>query len=294
MEQNTQAWLKWRHSRIGSSDANIIMEVSKYKKRAQLLLEKQTPFDQLPEDKDSGPIAALGHIIEDMERPRFELMMDDKFPAALKECVDVPFLSASYDGLNASETKAWEHKLMGKEMFEQVLSGVCPDQYKPQIQQQFVVTPSLEEIHLCCVKYEKEMLGKKLNAASFERAKMIVKRDDDYIENKLLPELKKFWSEVLDKRDWTDLIKVSRKRARIKNLIKKLSDKVSELDPIIIENVKDAGNSLATPSFSFSYNKQSRTSFDTKQMLADGIDLSKYEKKSEFYVLKVTERKKKK
>ena len=293
MEQNTAEWLRWRHLGIGSSDANIVMEVSKYKKRSQLLLEKQTPFDELPPQKDSGPIAALGHTVEEMERPRFELLMDDKFPATLKQSDDISYLRASYDGINESETIAWEHKLMGEEMFQGVVDGVCPEAYKPQIQQQFFVSPTLKEIHLCCVKYDKEMLKGKLNPSEFVRAKLVIERDEVYLQKELLPKLKKFWDEVLEKKDWTQLISVTRKRMRIKNLISKLEKKSDEFDPYIKESLKEIGGSLAVPLFSYSYTKQSRTSYDTKKMIEDGIDLSKYEKTSEFFTLKITERKKK-
>ena len=293
MEQNTQDWLRWRHTKLGSSDANIYMEKSKYKKKSQLILEKQTPFDQL-EQKDSGPVAALGHVVEELERPRFELLMDKKFPAFLSASDLIPYLSASYDGMSEDKEDAWEHKLMGAEMFEKVVSKICPEEYYPQIQQQFFVTPSLKKIYLCCVKYEKEMLKGKIDPSQFTRAKMIVERDESYIQNKLLPTAKKTWDEILSNRDWTDLIKISRKRTKIKNLISKLEKKAKEFDPIIIEKLSDVGGSLSTETFSFNYAKQSRMSLDQEKMIEDGIDLSKYQKKSEFYVLKVTERKKKK
>lgn len=294
MEQNTAEWKQWRHAGIGSSDANVIMEVSKYKKRAQLLLEKQTPFDKLPPEKDSGPIAALGHAIEEMERPRFELLMDEKFPATLKQSDEISYLRASYDGLNESQTKAWEHKLMGEEMFQKVVDEICPEEYKPQIQQQFFVSPTLEEIHLCCVKYEKEMLKGKLEPSKFIRAKLIVKRDDEYLEKKLLPKLKKFWDQVLENHDWTDLISITRKRMKLKKLMTKLEKKLNDYDPVIKESLKEIGGSLSVPLFSYSYSKQSKQTYDTKQMLEDGLDISKYLKKSESYVLRITERKTKK
>lgn len=287
MEQNTEAWKKWRHNGIGASDANIIMCVSKYKKRSELLLEKQTAFEEL-KDFDAGPIAALGHLIEGMERPRFELLMDEKFFPALKQSEEVIFMKASYDGLNESETIAWEHKLMGKEMFEKVLSGVVPDQYMPQLQQQLFVTPSLDKIVLCCVLYNKEMLKNKLDSSQFVRAKIDVFRDENYLA-KLIKECRKFWKEKNEKKDWSDLVKIARKRQRIKNLISKLEKKAKEIEPEITEAIKEVGE-LATPTFTFSYKKQSRESYDTKQMIEDKIDIFKYLKKSSFYVLRITEK----
>ena len=110
MEQNTLEWKKWRHAGLGSSDANVYMGKSKYKKKAELILEKQTPYDKV-EEKDAGPIAALGHVVEDFERPRFEILNGKNFPATLAQSEEVPYLRASYDGLDISGEEPWEHKL---------------------------------------------------------------------------------------------------------------------------------------------------------------------------------------
>lgn len=293
MEQNTQAWLKWRHAGIGASDANIIMGVSKYKKRSQLLLEKQTPF-HLIEEKDAGPVAALGHVVEALERPRFEMLNDLTLNATAKQSDKYSFIRASYDGLSIDESVAWEHKLVGKDLFEEIKNGNCPEGYYPQVQQQFFVTPEIKEIHFCAVLYKKEMLKEKLDPSLFERAKIIIKRDDDYIENSLLPELLRFWEEVLSQKNFDFLDAYADKKTRIKDLIKKLSLKEKEIDQLIVSSLKENSLSEATTSkYSFSnYKISGRVTYDYKQMQSDGLDLSKYAKKGkDSYGLKVTRNK---
>lgn len=282
MQQNTDEWLKFRHNKIGASDAVIIMNQSKYMTRAELLLQKTTKFKNLPEQK-SNPIADLGHIVEDLERPRFEFLSGKSFMPSVLTHPEIEWLSASYDGLSMDESEAWESKLVGKDIFAE---NECPEKFYPQIQQQFLVNPKLKKNYLCMVLFDKKMLGK-VDANTFQRKQIVCVRDEKYINEKLMPELTKFRQEVLAKEDFSAFVSFAERREKIKLEIKHLQDQLEVVEKSIKNNLENVGQ-VATGKWVLSYLEKTKTSYDTKQIFEDyKVDLDKYKKVTSFRELRV-------
>jgi putative phage-type endonuclease len=183
LEQGTPEWLEFRRHHIGSSDAPIIMGVSKFCTRDELILEKRGIKSNKPAN---DYILNKGHKMESKARHLFELELGSAIEPAVIESEKYPFLAASLDGL-LDNNVIWEHKLVGKADFETVKSGKCLDKYFPQLQHQLLVTGLDKAILAVSIENDQK---------EYEYAYTVVKKDDDYISLKLLPALYLFWTDL--------------------------------------------------------------------------------------------------
>jgi putative phage-type endonuclease len=183
LEQGTEEWLRFRTKHIGSSDAPIIMGVSKFCTIDELILEKRGIKSNKPAN---DYILNKGHKMEARARNLFEIELGSKIEPGVYESEKYPFLAASLDGLLEDKT-IWEHKLVGKADFETVKAGKCLDKYFPQLQHQLLVTGLKNAILAVSIEND---------AKEYEYAYITVKRDDDYILNKLVPALVDFWTKL--------------------------------------------------------------------------------------------------
>lgn len=144
-------WLSWRWAGIGSSDAAIIMGVSRFKTRDQLLLEKAGLFKG--EDGGNEFIKNKGNKIEGHVREFIEQQDNCKYPAVAFESESFPFMRASLDGWNEETKTIVEIKLLsvqnpakvntetaGYKKWEVLSHGLIPNEYYPQVQHQLMVT----------------------------------------------------------------------------------------------------------------------------------------------------------
>jgi predicted phage-related endonuclease len=122
----------------------------------------------------------------------FEL--DIEFFPKTHEHDKYPFLRASLDGQSTCG-KICEIKYMGAKNFNSVMLTQAPlEHHYPQIQHQLLVTGLSESIY---VPYILSACKKKIDSIQY----VDVKRDDNYIDNELLPRLLNFWNEVVE---WTE------------------------------------------------------------------------------------------
>ncbi len=177
MEQNSDKWLEWRKSGIGSSDAPVIMGVSPYKTPYQLWEEKtgRANHDQ------SNWATRRGTEMEPKARAHYELLTGKNMPATLAQHKDYPCLRASLDGFDGETVL--EIKCPGKEDHMLAISGRVPEKYWPQLQHQLMVTGA-KEVHYCSFDGDKTYLVK-------------VQPDFEYIE-KLLEQEIAFWQYIVN------------------------------------------------------------------------------------------------
>lgn len=199
MRQNTDAWLEMRKSHIGSSDAPIIMEVSKFKRTDGLW---KTPYvlwqeklDLLPEDKENSAMR-WGKVNEPACLERYCKMVGQSFSPQVVFHQQLPYLMASLDGLAEDGKAAVEIKNAGKEDHEMAKSGAVPPHYYPQIQHQ------MECLEISSLHY--------FSVNSDDAVIVEVNRDDKYIEEMLKRHqifwdcLDKFTPPSLTERDYRD------------------------------------------------------------------------------------------
>jgi putative phage-type endonuclease len=134
LTQQSPEWLSLRRTKIGASDAPVIMGVSPWKTPYQLWLEKLNLFQQ--------PVTwqmKEGLRKEEEARQEFERITGIiVFPQVLVS-EEHEFMMASLDGIDIEFKTAVEIKCPGEKDHEVAMSGIVPTKYYPQLQQQMFV-----------------------------------------------------------------------------------------------------------------------------------------------------------
>lgn len=195
--QNTPEWLELRKTKIGSSDANIIMGKSRFSSPYLLWLDKtnQEIPEQHQKKDESTYIQDRGHAFEEKYRNLLEIEYGGDFPSTTIISENYPHLMASLDGFCEEKNLIAEFKLCGMEKLEMVKSGVMIDEYIPQVQFQLALSNADY-----CVFYVyadvwalNEETGKKEKTGEVKTASMLVYPDKNYIEKELMPAINKFY-----------------------------------------------------------------------------------------------------
>lgn len=239
--QNTKEWLELRKTKIGASDANIIMGVSKFCTAKELLSKK---LGLVEEEKNKNTyITDKGHRLEEKMRAMIELETDLDFPDVVAVSKNFPWLMASLDGYNDKEKIVLECKYVGADDFETVKRGFWLEKYYPQIQQQLFVTDAQKCILMVC-KEDKEK--------NLDFAKVEIKYNKDYFEKQMFPKLNNFYEKMqsgkndiemtkgdnLDQSDDKELCDMLNVYKIMVDEQKKLNDRVSELKDNIFAKIK--------------------------------------------------------
>lgn len=186
--QNTKEWEEYRRSRLGASDANVIMGLSEYKTAFQLYNDKINQVKTV--DSIPNYVQNKGHKFEKKARNTWEIISGKDYPPLIVISDEFPYLMASLDGFNAEDNTCWECKYVGKDIFNFVKKKKeCIPQYFPQIQQQLLLTGASKCV-LFVIREDEE---------NFEFAHIEVLPDLDYMKNKLIPTMAKFWKMLQDK-----------------------------------------------------------------------------------------------
>lgn len=149
--ENRPEWLAWRHQGIGSSDAAVIMGVSRFKKRIDLLNEKISTFTG--EDQSNEYIKNRGNKIETKVREFLEKSTGQTFAPMSCEMIDHTFIKATLDGATQDRKIITEIKLLSTQKCDKLnkeaegykkwvaaKKGKVPKEYYPQIQHQLMIT----------------------------------------------------------------------------------------------------------------------------------------------------------
>lgn len=184
--QGSEEWLAWRAKGIGASDAAAILGICPYRSKKQLLLEKLGRGK--PQKKN--PAMALGNKFEGAARALLYFELDVEFTPHTLSHPDHPFILASFDGYCANSEQIAEIKYMGQKNFDLIKKTNKPlEHHFPQVQQQLAVSTFKKCVY--CFYTLNENRSAIANLAHIE-----VERDDQYIDQTLIPALTDFWSEV--------------------------------------------------------------------------------------------------
>lgn len=181
LQQGTGEWKAYRSKKIGASDASVILRVSPYTTPHTLWCYKTGRKSQ----PDISFVADRGNRWEPIARSRYELTSDVELPATTLVSQRYKWLMASLDGYNAEKKIILEIKCFtSKKNFQMAKDGQVPPMYVPQLQQQLFVSGASEVHFFCCLIETK-------NGSEFisDTALVIVKPDNAYIQETLLPEL---------------------------------------------------------------------------------------------------------
>lgn len=136
VEPHTDEWHILRKTRLGASDAPIIMGVSKWKTPYQLMLEK---IGVMEVDSPTA-IQQRGLDLEDKARDWFFKQTNILMKPQVVFCQTYDFMFASLDGMDETKTKILEIKCSGKVDHNTAKKGKVPKHYYPQLQHQLSVT----------------------------------------------------------------------------------------------------------------------------------------------------------
>ena len=136
-QQRSPAWFKWRQSRIGASDAAIILGVNNFKSIGQLLDEK---LGTRPPEEENAAMKR-GNDYEEKARLAFENETGHVvFPQV---CVhpEYDWMVASLDGMTIEKDIVVEIKCPGMMVAHETFKfRKIPEYYIPQLQHQMAVT----------------------------------------------------------------------------------------------------------------------------------------------------------
>jgi len=172
--QGSSEWHELRNSKIGASDAPVIMGVSPWRTIEELWREKLGLVERMPPTY----FQQRGLMLENFARQYFYLITGYETYPSVYISSENEFMMASLDGVTKDEKLILEIKCPGKFDHETALSGKIPEKYYPQLQHQMYVT------HLDVCHY--------LSFDGAEGPIIKVKRDDVYIE-KMIEKEKKFY-----------------------------------------------------------------------------------------------------
>jgi len=135
--QGTQEWLDFRINHNGASEAAVMLGISPFAKRDELLQIKKTGLPKEFSDFVEKVIFAEGHRVEPLAREMLERYIeDDLYPVVYS----LGKMSASCDGITMDEAIAFECKQFNQSLFDGVKTGVIPEYYMAQCQQVLMVT----------------------------------------------------------------------------------------------------------------------------------------------------------
>lgn len=194
-------WLEWRHGGIGSSDASVIMDVSRFKSKEELRVEKSMPFTG--EDQANTYIKDRGNKIEIFVRTALEDKHNTTYYPLNCSHEGINFMKASLDGISEDRKTIIEIKLLtvvnpdkintnteGYKKWQSAYeNNKVPDEYYPQVQHQLMITGAEK----CLFIGYKEVKGR---PSSIEGNLAIVEvfPDKEYIDQLAKKEFEFWWS----------------------------------------------------------------------------------------------------
>lgn len=282
MQQNTSEWEAWRQTGIGSSDAPVIMGVSRFK-TAYGLWEERTG-----KKKPDGRSYAKdkGHRLEPLIRSRLEACLEIEMPPALHTHSLYPFILASLDGSRPDLKIGAEFKWVGKALFEFVTkTNQVPEEYLPQVQHQLLAT-GYDKIYFC-IYYVPPGANERDGLFRY----LEVTADVPWLK-KYLPKAKKFWEMVQSKKppelstkDYKNVRnkELSRMAVEYKKLYKESQDCESKLTELKEKITECAGRIHDRTRFGGikvkKINRSGNVDYSKVPELS-GVDLEKYRKPS--------------
>jgi len=135
MKQQTEEWLELRKSKIGASDAPVIMQASPWKTPLQLWEEK---IGLRTNDFKSSSMQR-GIDMEDEARNKFQEVTGISMEANIAFHPTISWMMASLDGMDADKKNIVEIKCVNRTDHSQAIAGEVPEKYFPQLQHQLAV-----------------------------------------------------------------------------------------------------------------------------------------------------------
>lgn len=273
LEQGSPEWLEFRRSHIGSSDAAIIQGTNRFPGRTpyRLYIEKVEGIEQ-----QDNPAMKRGRELEPVARQMFIDKMSKLVVPRVGVSEERPWQSASFDGISEDGTLIVEIKCGGEDLYLKALQGEIPVYYKTQIQHQFCVSKAVKGYYVAF--YEGEIAIVEVFPDWLEIEQMIEKQESfvDMLHKLEPPALSDRDYEKVQDEKGTEML---REYVLLGLQEKQLKERRDALKLQIV-NINPKQNFILDGSKIY---QKTTVSYNTKKMLEDGIDISKYRSTSKPY-----------
>src|SRR5574337_93142 len=141
--QGTLEWAAHRAKSLNANDAPVMLGISPYRSRQDLIRERATGVVDAEIDNATAKRFAEGHRAEALARPLAEKIVGEElFPVA--GVSDDGRFSASFDGITMLEDTGFEHKTLGESLrytpWDEGNADHLPEHYRIQMEQQCMVS----------------------------------------------------------------------------------------------------------------------------------------------------------
>jgi putative phage-type endonuclease len=273
IQQGSLEWKEMRQTKIGASEAAIILNESPY--ATPYVLWQQKTGRILPQ-KDNAAMA-FGRAKEEEIREYYEEKTGEIFAPYVIQSHEFDFAIASLDGLSSNEKLILECKVCNKDIFDNfVKENKVPEHYFIQAQYQLAVTGCE------CVQFVF------YNPTDNEYRTVEVWPCDDFIMD-MMKKVKVFYEEhmlkdvapALTEKDYVDMTEAWEHlhfEARNKYMVLQQAKKDWDFMKKQLIDSSDDGNCRG---HGFTLTRVERQgSLDLKKMVEDGIDIEQYRKAS--------------
>ncbi len=315
-DEEPEKWLELRKTGIGGSDAGAILGLNKYASPLTVYMQKKGV-----EGFEGNNSTEWGHILEDPIRQKAakELDIEISTVPGMYTSIDYPFMNANLDGLCYAS-----HQVnIGGESVE----GLGGYEIKTSTNGDGFTDDEIPDSYYCQVQHYMCVTGLKwfILTAFFFNTKdakhYIIKRNDDFIYEKLIPKEKEFWENFVCKNNPPEPIGVDSESEYTKSLpldeeikLDEVTEKLLEKKLLLDSQIKDLSNesdrikneiliNLSKLSLGFdkaekttaigsnyklTYNSQVRKSINSFELKKDGL-YDKYCKESVSKVMRISE-----
>jgi putative phage-type endonuclease len=291
----TEKQRKERKKYIGGSDAAAIIGLSKWKTPYEVWLEKT---DQGVQKEETLPMR-VGSLMEDVVAKLWSSQYGKKLKKSNKTIFskDYPFIGGNLDRLIVGEKSFLEVKTAG-ERFSKEWNEKIPIAYLVQCLHYLYIT-RYEYCYLCVLIGNNELKSYQIYYKDYQKQiEQIIQKEVEfwqkYVLTKTPPPViaedseilqQQFINQIKPQEQELDLSNDDEVQLLLENLEsykqdkKKLEEHISELENKI--KLKLGEYQIArTSRYIIEWKVQERSTIDKEKIVADGIDISKYEKKS--------------
>jgi putative phage-type endonuclease len=287
---------KERQNYIGGSDAAAIIGLSKWKTPYEVWLEKT---GQGVEKEETLPMK-VGSLMEDVVAKLWSQQYGKKLKKSNKTLFSkqYPFIGANIDRIIVGEKSFLEVKTAGERFSKEWDEGKVPLAYLVQCLHYLYVT-QFDYCYLCVLIGNKELKSYQIYYKDYQKQiEQIIQKEVEfwqkYVLTKTPPPViaedseilqQQFINEIKPQEQELDLSNDDEVQLLLENLEaykqdkKKLEEQIAEIENKI--KIKLGEYQIArTSRYIIEWKVQERSTIDKEKLIQDGIDISKYEKKT--------------
>ena len=285
-----------RQRYIGGSDAAAIIGLSKWKTPYEVWLEKTGQAVEKPETLPMQVGKLMEKVVADLWSSQYQKKLKKSNKTIFSK--DYPFIGGNLDRLIMGEKAFLEVKTAGERFSKEWDDNKIPLQYLIQCLHYLYIT-QYEYCYLCVLIGNSELKSYQIFYKDYQKEiEQIIKNEVEFWQKYVIPKIpppvgandnevifEQFLPKIKEPEKELDLSNDDEVQLLLENLEsykqdkKKMEEQIAELENKIKIKLGEYQRAR-TSRYLIEWKIQERTSIDKEKLTADGIDISKYEKKS--------------